>query len=152
MILDDDEIGTLLIGSAIQIHRVLGPGLLESVYETCLHHELIKAGLEARRQVFLPIEYDGLQFDNAFRTDILVEDKLIVEIKVVERIQPVHLSQLMTYLKTFAPAGRLHLKLQCHPTAARRNQTPRKWLTPSPMILPRELRVLRVLRVSRLKD
>jgi GxxExxY protein len=97
--LDDDEIGTLLIGSAIQIHRVLGPGLLESVYETCLHHELIKAGLEARRQVFLPIEYDGLQFDNAFRTDILVEDKLIVEIKVVERIQPIHLSQLMTYLR-----------------------------------------------------
>lgn len=97
--MDDDEIGTLLIGSAIQIHRVLGPGLLESVYETCLHHELIKAGLEARRQVFLPIEYDGLQFDNAFRTDILVEDKLIVEIKVVERIQPIHLSQLMTYLR-----------------------------------------------------
>jgi GxxExxY protein len=97
--LDDDEIGTLLIGSAIQIHRVLGPGLLESVYETCLHHELIKAGLEARRQVFLPIEYDGLQFDNAFRADILVEDKLIVEIKVVERIQAIHLSQLMTYLR-----------------------------------------------------
>ena len=97
--MEDDELGTILIGCAIQVHRALGPGLLESVYETCLHHELSKAGIEAKRQVFLPFEYDGLQFDNAFRVDLIVGDRLIVEIKAVEKILPIHSSQLMTYLK-----------------------------------------------------
>ena len=97
--MEDDELGTILIGRAIQVHRALGPGLLESVYETCLHHELSKAGIEAKRQVFLPFEYDGLQFDNAFRVDLIVGDRLIVEIKAVEKILPIHSSQLMTYLK-----------------------------------------------------
>ena len=97
--MEDDELGTTLIGCAIQVHRALGPGLLESVYETCLHHELSKAGIGAKRQVFLPFEYDGLQFDNAFRADLIVGDRLIVEIKAVEKILPIHSSQLMTYLK-----------------------------------------------------
>jgi GxxExxY protein len=97
--MEDDEIGTNLIGCAIQVHRALGPGLLESVYETCLHHELSKVGIDSKRQVFLPFEYDGLQFDNAFRADLIVGDRLIVEIKAVEKILPIHSSQLMTYLK-----------------------------------------------------
>ena len=97
--MDDNELGTTLIGCAIQVHRALGPGLLESVYETCLHHELGKLAIDSKRQVFLPFEYDGLQFDNAFRPDLIVGDRLIVEIKSVEKILPVHLSQLMTYLK-----------------------------------------------------
>ena len=97
--MEDDELGTTLIGCAIQVHRALGPGLLESVYETCLHHELSKAGIEVKRQVFLPVEYYGLQFDNAFRADLIVGERLIVEIKAVEKILPIHSSQLMTYLK-----------------------------------------------------
>ena len=97
--MEDDELGTTLIGCAIQVHRALGPGLLESVYETCLHHELSKAGIDAKRQVFLPFEYDGLQFDNAFRVDLIVGDRIIVEIKAVEKIVPIHATQLMTYLK-----------------------------------------------------
>lgn len=97
--MEDNELGTSLIGCAIQVHRALGPGLLESVYETCLHHELNKAGIDSERQVFLPFEYDGLQFDNAFRADLIVGNRLIVEIKAVEKILPIHLSQLMTYLK-----------------------------------------------------
>jgi len=97
--MEDNDLGTSLIGCAIQVHRALGPGLLESVYETCLHHELSKVGIDSKRQVFLPFEYDGLQFDNAFRTDLIVGDRLIVEIKAVEKILPIHSSQLMTYLK-----------------------------------------------------
>ena len=97
--MEDDELGTKLIGCAIQVHRALGPGLLESVYETCLHHELSKVGIDSKTQVFLPFEYDGLQFDNAFRADLIVADRLIVEIKAVEKILPIHSSQLMTYLK-----------------------------------------------------
>ena len=97
--MEDDELGTKLIGCAIQVHRALGPGLLESVYETCLHHELSKVGIDSKTQVFLPFEYDRLQFDNAFRADLIVADRLIVEIKAVEKILPIHSSQLMTYLK-----------------------------------------------------
>ena len=97
--MEDNDLGTSLIGCAIQVHRALGPGLLESVYETCLHHELSKVGIDSKRQVFLPFEYDALQFDNAFRADLIVEDRLIVEVKAVEKILPIHSSQLMTYLK-----------------------------------------------------
>ena len=97
--MEDNELGTNLIGCAIQVHRALGPGLLESVYEACLHHELSKVEIDSKRQVFLPFEYDGLQFDNAFRADLIVGDRLIVEIKAVEKILPIHSSQLMTYLK-----------------------------------------------------
>jgi GxxExxY protein len=97
--MDDDELGTRLIGCAIQVHRRLGPGLLESVYETCLHHELTKAGIDAKQQVFLPLEYDGLRFDSGFRIDLLVADRLIVEVKASEKILPIHSSQLLTYLK-----------------------------------------------------
>jgi GxxExxY protein len=97
--MEDNDLGTSLIGCAIQVHRALGHGLFESVYETCLHHELSKVGIDSKRQVFLPLEYDGLQFDNAFRAELIVEDRLIVEVKAVEKILPIHSSQLMTYLK-----------------------------------------------------
>jgi len=96
--MEDNELGTNLIGCAIQVHRAPGRGLLESAYETCLHHELSKAGVDSKRQVFLPFEYDGLQVDNAFRVDVIVGDRLIVQIKAVEKIL-IHLSQLMTYLR-----------------------------------------------------
>src|SRR4051812_26098360 len=97
--MDDDELGTLLIGCAITVHRALGPGLLESVYETCLHHELVKTGLDANRQVSIPFGYDGLVFDSGFRIDILFGNRLIVEIKIAEKLLPIHSAQLLTYLK-----------------------------------------------------
>jgi GxxExxY protein len=95
----DDELGTVLIGCAISVHTALGPGLLESVYETCLMHELGKNGIGARRQVSVPIAYDGLEFDEGLRVDLLLDDRVVVELKAVERLLPIHTAQLLTYLK-----------------------------------------------------
>lgn len=97
--LTDDELGTLLIGCALQVHTVLGPGLLESVYETCLCHELRKAGAEATRQTPIRVRYDGIDFDEGFRVDVLLSERVVVELKVVERLLPIHSAQLLTYLK-----------------------------------------------------
>ena len=97
--MDDDELGTLLIGCAIQVHRVLGPGLLESVYETCLLHELGKTGFEVKKQVAVPIAYDGIRFDDGFRIDILFGNRLVIELKAIEKLLPIHSAQLLTYLK-----------------------------------------------------
>jgi GxxExxY protein len=89
----------VVIGCAIAVHRALGPGLFESVYEPCLAHEMTKAGLRFDRQVALPVIYDGLVFHRAFRVDFVVEDELILELKSVEHVAPVHHTQLLTYLK-----------------------------------------------------
>ena len=97
--MNDDELGTLLIGCAIQVHRALGPGLLESVYETCLLHELRKSGLDVRRQVAVPFVYDGAQFDDGLKIDILFDNRLVVELKAAEKLLPIHSAQLLTYLK-----------------------------------------------------
>ena len=88
-----------IIGCAIKVHRVLGPGLLESAYEVCLVHELRKAGLKAERQVALPVIYEGLQLDADYFIDILVEDTVVLELKSVEHVLPIHEAQLLTYLK-----------------------------------------------------
>jgi GxxExxY protein len=88
-----------VVDSAYVIHKALGPGLLESVYEICLTHELKKKKLKVERQVEVPVNYDGIKFDTGFRIDLLVEDHLIVELKAVEVILPVHEAQLLTYLK-----------------------------------------------------
>jgi GxxExxY protein len=95
----DDDIGTALIGCALKVHSELGPGLLESVYEVCLAHELKKLNIRTARQLSVPIAYDGLSFDEGFRIDILVADSVIVELKTVERLLPIHFSQLLTYLR-----------------------------------------------------
>jgi GxxExxY protein len=97
--MDDDELGTLLIGCSMQVHTVLGPGLLENVYEACLCHELKKSCLEAKRQVPIRIRYDGIDFDEGFRIDILLSGRIVVELKVAERLMPVHSAQVLTYLK-----------------------------------------------------
>jgi len=97
--MEDDELGTRLIGCAIQVHRALGAGLLESIYETCLYHELGKTGIEVRRQVAVPFTYDGMRFDDGFRIDILFGNRLIVEVKSAEKLLPIHSAQLLTYLK-----------------------------------------------------
>jgi len=81
------------------VHRALGPGLLESAYEACLVYELASKNLKIERQKSLPIKYKGIQLDCGYRIDLLVEDKIIVEIKAVERLEPIHEAQLLSYLK-----------------------------------------------------
>jgi GxxExxY protein len=88
-----------LIGAAIEVHRVLGPGLLESAYEQCLVRELALGGLAFRRQVEFPVEYKGLKLDAGFRADFVVEDALIDELKSVDMLLPIHTTQLVTYLR-----------------------------------------------------
>ncbi|NCC52969.1 MAG: GxxExxY protein [Spartobacteria bacterium] len=95
----ENEIGTIIIEAAIAVHRELGPGLLESVYEVILAHELRQRGLEVDRQVPVPIIFKGLQFEEGFRADLLVEDKVIVELKSVQSITPVFRKQIQTHLR-----------------------------------------------------
>ena len=95
----ENEIGEAVLGAAMKVHSALGPGLLESVYEVCLAYELEKQGHEIRRQVSLPVEYDGKRIDAGFRPDILVADKVLVEVKAVERMAPIHTAQILTYLR-----------------------------------------------------
>ncbi len=96
---DENEVARRILDAAFRVHRALGPGLLESVYERALDHELRKQGLRTRRQHPVPVVYDGLTFDEGFRADLVVEDRVIVELKSVERVQPVHKKQLLTYLR-----------------------------------------------------
>lgn len=95
----DDSITRAIIGSAITVHRVLGPGLLESAYQTCLAHQLVKDGLGVEREVPLPVEYDGIRLDCGYRIDLVVARAVIVEVKAVEAILPVHEAQLLSYLR-----------------------------------------------------
>ncbi|HMU13227.1 MAG TPA: GxxExxY protein [Flavobacteriales bacterium] len=94
-----NEISSLVIKAAIAVHRALGPGLLESVYQVCLLAELKSMGLRALEQVAVPIVYRGERLANDLRIDLLVEDLVIVEIKAVEELHPIHTAQLLTYLK-----------------------------------------------------
>ena len=97
--MERDPLTHEVIGAAIDVHRELGPGLLESVYEVCLSHELGLRGIEHVRQVKLPVHYKGAQLDADFRIDILIPGQLIIEIKSVERMLGVYDAQLLTYLK-----------------------------------------------------
>lgn len=97
-----DELNSLtqrIIGAAIEVHKQLGPGLLESVYEACLVEELKSRGLSVESQVDLPVIYKGKVLDKKFRIDVLVENEVIIELKTVEMLQPIHEVQLLTYLK-----------------------------------------------------
>lgn len=96
---DDAELSRRVIGLAIEVHRHLGPGLLESAYEDCLCHELSLARIAHERQVALPITYKGLHVAAGYRLDIIVQGRLILEIKAAERVLPVHEAQLLTYLR-----------------------------------------------------
>jgi GxxExxY protein len=95
----ENEIGTILVGTAIEVHRELGPGLLESVYEVVLAHELALRGLDVKRQVPIPIVYKDIVFAEAFRADLLIADKVIVELKSLEIINKAHRKQIQTYLR-----------------------------------------------------
>lgn len=94
-----EKVATMIIDAAFSVHKNLGAGLLESVYETCFCYELEKRSVKFERQVILPIMYDSIQLDNALRLDVLVNDQIICELKAVDEITPVHQAQLMTYLK-----------------------------------------------------
>ena len=95
----ENEIAKIVVDAAFQIHKRLGPGLLESVYEIVLAYELKKRGLKVKRQVPVDIVYDAIKFDEGFRADLIVEEKVIVELKSVENVVPVHKKQLLTYLR-----------------------------------------------------
>lgn len=97
--LETNEISRIVIDAAMSVHTVLGLGLLESIYETCLCYELNKRGLKVLKQVDLPVQYDNLELDSGFRLDLLIEDDVIVELKSVEALLPIHHAQLLTYLK-----------------------------------------------------
>ncbi len=97
--MNENQVGSIVIDSSIHVHRALGPGLFESVYETVLAHELQKRELNLRRQVPIPIQYDGLTFDEGFRADLIVQELVIVELKSVAQLSPVHRKQLQTYLR-----------------------------------------------------
>ena len=95
----DEEIGHAVIGAAITVHSAVGPGLLESAYEICLTYELEKQGLPVSRQVMIPIRYGDLRVDNGYRLDLLVGTRVVIELKAVEAILPVHRGQLLSYLR-----------------------------------------------------
>jgi GxxExxY protein len=99
MELEQKDLTEKIIGAAIEVHRHLGPGLLESAYEACLAHELTVLGLDIARQQSLPISYKGLQLDMAYRLDLVVENLVLLELKSVERVEPIHEAQLLTYLR-----------------------------------------------------
>jgi GxxExxY protein len=97
--MEEDQIGKLVVDAAILVHRELGPGLLETVYEVVLANELQQRGLRVERQVAVPIVVRGLRFDEGFRADLFVEGKVILELKSVEQLAKVHGKQLLTYLR-----------------------------------------------------
>src|SRR6478735_5454115 len=95
----ENEISEKIIGCAIQVHRELGPGLLESAYEACLYYEMIESGLLVEKQRILPVVYKTVNLDCGYRLDLIVEDKVVVEVKSVADLEDIHLAQVMTYLK-----------------------------------------------------
>ena len=94
-----DPLSQKVIGAAIEVHRALGPGLLESAYEVCLCLELTKVGVTFKRQVEMPVSYKGKRIDCGYRADLIIEGTLLVELKSVDRLLPIHQAQLLTYLK-----------------------------------------------------
>ncbi len=97
--MSENEIARIVVDAAYKVHTRMGPGLLESVYETVLRFELQQRGLKVDRQVKVPIVYEGIEFDECFRADLIVEGRVILEIKSVESIERVHKKQLLTYLR-----------------------------------------------------
>jgi GxxExxY protein len=96
---NENAIGDAILGCAIKVHKTVGPGLLESAYEACLAHEIMKTGLNYQRQLVLPVLYDGQRIDAGYRIDLLVEGSVVVEVKAVEKVADVHRAQLLSYLK-----------------------------------------------------
>lgn len=97
--MEEDGIGKLIVPACMKVHTALGAGLLESAYEACLAHELAKNGLLVERQVSMPVVYESVRLEVGYRIDLLLDRKVVVEIKAVDRVIPAHLAQVITYLK-----------------------------------------------------
>ncbi len=97
--MDENTIARQVVGAALEVHRVLGPGLLESAYQACLARELTIQGVRFREQAAIDVEYKGLMVESAYKADFLINDRVIVELKTVDNLSPVHRAQLLTYLK-----------------------------------------------------
>ena len=97
--MDVNQVSGAIVNAAMKVHSAVGPGLLESAYEACLLHELRSLGLDVKSQVSLPVAYDGVKIDVGYRVDLLVEDAVIVELKAVETLLPIHEAHLLSYLK-----------------------------------------------------
>lgn len=95
----DEAVGSVIVQSSFKVHQELGPGLLEKIYEACLAYELRKAGLAVARQIDVPIQYDGIVFNEGLRLDLLVENKVIIEVKAVDQVHPVWQAQVLSHLK-----------------------------------------------------
>jgi GxxExxY protein len=98
-IMSDNELSKLIIGCAIEVHKQLGPGLLESAYQECLYYEIKQAGLKVQKEKPMPIVYKEVKLDHGYRIDLLIEEKVVVEIKTVEAFSDVHTAQVLTYLR-----------------------------------------------------
>lgn len=110
----DTHVTAVVIGAAIAVHRELGPGLLESTYEACLTHELQRRGVQVERQKALPVRYKDAVVDCGYRIDLLVADLVVVELKAVERVLPIHRAQLLTYLRLSGRSVGLLLNFHVH--------------------------------------
>ena len=96
---EEERIATIIVDAAVTVHKALGPGLLEHIYEICLHHELTKRKLRCQRQAALPIVYDGLVLEEGLRLDLLVEDLVICELKATDEMHPVYMAQILSHLR-----------------------------------------------------
>ncbi|MFC2129372.1 GxxExxY protein [Bacteroidota bacterium] len=97
--MNENELSKIVIGSAIKVHKGLGPGLLESAYQECLCYELMKLGLRVEKEKSMPVIYENVKLDHGYRIDLLVEEKLVIELKTVDRFCDVHTAQVLTYLR-----------------------------------------------------
>lgn len=95
----ENELSKVILGKAIEVHRTLGPGLLESAYQECLYYELINEGLKVKKEKALPIVYKEIKLDHGYRIDLLIENKVVIELKTVEFLTDVHTAQILTYMK-----------------------------------------------------
>ena len=136
---ENNSLTDAIIGAAITVHRELGPGLLESVYEKCLAFELADRGFSATTQQEIPISYKNLTFDCGFRADLIVENKVLVELKSIDQLLPVHTAQVLTYLKLSNLRTGLLINLNARSSKTASNAFPCK----NPLLHLRALRVLR---------
>lgn len=111
----DDELSHRIIGCAIKIHRVLGNALLESADQGCMEHELNKAGMSVASQVVQPLIYDGVRIEMAYRLDLIVNDELVIELKTVNQLLPIHDAQMLTYLRLSGIERGLLMNFHAHP-------------------------------------
>jgi GxxExxY protein len=144
-----NEIAEKVIGAAIEVHRHLGPGLLESAYDECLCYELSRQGVRFERQVHLPIDYKGLHLDCAYRLDLVVENALIVELKAIEALLPIHKAQVLTYLRASQKHVGLLINFNVPMLKAGIKRVVCNYSGPALLSSPRSLRDLRVSALSK---